>query len=282
MRMMRKRRFASAMLALILLLGPTVSGLAETTEGFIPDSVAVTEYYVRDESASGSTSDDGLIIDGMVFGSDDREVIDNTDEYPFCAVAYMEAHYPCGCEKSGTGFMVERNKLMTAAHCMVCCEHSQWADQIEFYFGFRDFDNYSYLYDGKWYAFVGDTFPNKTYTSDNDWAVVKLYKNIGDIVGWFGFSYNMPNKQITSKEMLLLGYKWGTLRISEGKAKAGSGDLITYQIDAEAGNSGGPVFYLDNGVPYAAAIHVADNKQNNYGYRITGEMYSKFMELDDY
>ena len=98
---MRKRRFASAMLALILLLGPTVSGLAETTEGFIPDSVAVTEYYVRDESASGSTSDDGLIIDGMVFGSDDREVIDNTDEYPFCAVAYMEAHYPCGCEKSG-------------------------------------------------------------------------------------------------------------------------------------------------------------------------------------
>ena len=91
-----------------------------------------------------------------------------------------------------------------------------------------------------------------------------------------------PEIMITSKEMLLLGYKWGTLRISEGKAKAGSGDLITYQIDAEAGNSGGPVFYLDNGVPYAAAIHVADNKQNNYGYRITGEMYSKFMELDDY
>ena len=253
-----------------LILGLTQIALADINSGYIP------EERIRKHNDDNNTASE-------VFGPDDREIIEDTQYYPYCAVAYMEMHYSCGCEGTGTGFMVERNKLMTAAHCMVCTDHSAWADDIKFYFGYKDTWNFTYVYAGEWYAFVGNTFPNKKYTTDNDWAVVKFYENVGDIVGWFGFYSEMPNDQLTNEYLDLLGYKWGTLRLSYGHATIGSGNLINYQMDMEHGNSGGPVFYLDKeGVPYAVAINIADNDKSNYGYRITKDVYAHFMELDNH
>ncbi len=223
------------------------------------------------------------LVDSAGIREDDREVIYITDWYPYVAVAYMDIDYRCGCENTGTGFMVERNKLFTAAHCIVCTTHNQWADHIDFYFGFTTLNDYAYKYSGRWYATVGNTFPNG-YTTDGDWAVVKFYENVGDTTGWFGFRYDMPDSEITSKELHLLGYRFGTLRLSSGSASRGYGDLLNYQIDMEPGNSGGPVFYLDGETPYAVAINIAENeeKQTNYGYRITKEVYGYFMDLDNH
>lgn len=286
--MKREIRLFSALLALVLMLVPAAAGLAEEAEGilpgYVPGSVNTTEYYIRDESASWKSYDDEF-IDAEVIGPDDREVIDNLDEYPFCAVAYLNTHFPCACgDREATGFMVERNKMMTAAHCLVCSKHSVWADEITFYFGFRDYNDYTYKYDGKWYAFVGNTFTGKKYTTDADWAVVKFYENVGDIVGWFGYYYNMSNKKITGNNMLLLGYRDGILKISEGYANIGEDDLIKYKLDMEPGNSGGPVFFLEDGIPYAAAINIAEDKDIhwNFGFRITDTIYSRLMQLDDY
>lgn len=278
--MKAKRCVFSVLLALALMLALPAAGLAESSEGFIPESVHVTDYYVRNENAPRREHDE--FSAGEVFGRDDRIVIDNTEDYPFCAVAYMDMHYKCGCAGTGSGFMVERNKLMTAAHCMVCTTHSEWADDITFYFGYKDDRHYSYKYAGRWYAFVGNTFPGREYTTNEDWAVVKFYENIGDTVGWFGFYYNIPNENIINKSMLLLGYRDGILKISEGNVTAGPGSLLQYRIDMLPGNSGGPVFFLEDGIPYVAAINIAESSQTNYGFRITREIYSKYMQLDDY
>ena len=241
--------------------------------GFIPASVDVAVFDDEDDEEAPQ--------EGYVFDEDDREQIWSTWKYPYVAVAYMEIHCSCGCESTGTGFMVAKDKLMTAAHCIICSEHQAWADGITFYFGYDSGGYHTYTYNGRWYAFVGTTFPDG-YTTDNDWAVVKLYKNVGETVGWFGLKYNMPDKDITSKLLRLLGYKWGALKISSGFATTGSGNLLLYTIDIEHGNSGGPVFYLDHGDPYAVAINIADNDQTNFGYRITDMVYRYLLELDNY
>ena len=50
----------------------------------------------------------------------------------------------------------------------------------------------------------------------------------------------------------------------------------------EPGNSGGPVFYLDGETPYAVAINIAENDRTNFGHRLTNEIFSYFMELDNH
>ena len=219
--------------------------------------------------------------EGMVFYDDDREVVRNTKKYPFVAVAMMDVHRSCGCEGVGTGFMVARNKLMTAAHMIVCSKHGQWADRITFYFGYVNDRNYAYKYNGRWYAFVGTTFPDG-YEAEDDWAVVKLYENVGDTVGWFGFKV-ASDEESTSTRLKLLGYRSGILRRSYGFATAGKkNQLLYYEMDTEAGNSGGPLYWTKYDDPCAVAINVADSETSNYGHRITETVYQYFLELDKY
>lgn len=233
------------------------------------------------EDSQDDLSGSDTVWPGTVFGTDDRITVQDTGEYPYVAIAYMKIHHACGCDSTGTGFMADKNKLITAAHCIVCTKHGKWANRITFYFGYRNDRRYTYKYSGKWYAFVGNTFPDG-YTTENDWAVVKLYKNVGNQVGWFGFKYNMPDSTISGKLLRVAGYRNGKLKKDSGFATVGSGNLIYYEMDSEPGNSGGPVYYLDHGDPYAAAINIAESKSSNYGYRITALVYRYFLELDNY
>ena len=280
-----KLRILILMVVLLLAVSFSVRSEEDNT------GAVVCVLELQDNSQTGTLPENGIVLksynpdqiieDGMVFDGDDRNLVSNTKDYPYRAVAYMETHHTCGCEGTATGFMVAKNKLLTAAHCIVCSKHQKWADRITFYFGYRSSRDYTYKYSGKWYAFVGNTFPDG-YTTDGDWAVIKLYKNVGDTVGWFGMMYDMPDTKITSKLMHMLGYKWGTMRQSYGFVETGSGNLIHYDLDTEKGNSGGPLYFLDRGDYYAVAINIAENQTYNTGYRITNEIYRYFLELDNY
>ena len=261
---------------------PVTETGAEASQASAP--VIVAGYVPEGRETVDFDGDEGAIEvfeDGYVFGEDERQLIYDTAQYPYSAIAYMEAEYKCGCSSTGTGFLVSNNKLMTAAHCVVCSEHREWADRIDFYFGYRDDWHYEYHYDGRWYAFVGSTFPDG-YSTKDDWAVVKLYDDVGNTTGWFGFMYNMADRDITAKLLRLAGYRNGTLKTDSGYADTGSQNLLKYKMDMEPGNSGAPVYFLDGDTPYAAAINIAENPKTNYGYRITDTIYRYYEELDGY
>lgn len=203
-------------------------------------------------------------LDKTIFGSDDRVNV-KASSYPYSAIAYMVVKAQCGCSWSGTGFMVSKNRMLTAAHCLVCTRHGKWAKNLTLYFGRTSAKKYVYKYSGKWYAWAGDTFPNKSYRTDWDYACVKLYKNVGDKTGWLKPVWKSKDSELKSTWITVAGYRDGKLKAAAGTVTPIGSNHLGYTIDTQPGSSGGPVFDADYKV---YGINIAENNTNNVGYRI--------------
>jgi len=278
--MLTWRRFIS-LLVLVLMLTPLSPSVAEedtgegtvrvidhTQEELLREIISVPTAPFIPDSAEDEPDPETAEEEQprTVFGSDDRVTVKNTSEFPYSAIAYMTIKAKCGCNWTGSGFMVDRNKLLTAAHCLVCWKHNQWANKITFYFGYKKSGKYKYRYNGKWEAYAGNLFRDREYTINWDYGCVKLNKNVGDKVGWFGTWWAMSDSQISSKYLYVAGYADGVLRYDSGFAEAAGQQHITYRMDTVPGNSGGPVFTYDY---YAVGINIAYSNYNNTGYRLT-------------
>lgn len=218
-------------------------------------------------------------MDKAIFGTDNRITVYNPSSYPYSAIAYMDVVGKCGCSWSGTGFMTDKDRLLTAAHCLVCPNHGSWAKYIDFYFGYKNHKNYLYHYNGSWTAWAGNVFKNHSYTTDGDFGCVKLSKNVGNTVGWFGTRWGVSDKKLESMYLYVAGYRDGMIRYDSGWVKAKNSTIFTYDMDDVPGNSGGPVFDSDN---YAVGIIIAENYLGGYniGYRLTDNVHFNLYELN--
>ena len=243
-------------------------------EPYIPANVAEASFYSEPPASYG---DDEVFIDAEVFDTGEaRVIVEDTDQYPYSAIAYLEVHYTCGCDTSSTGFMVGPDRLLTAAHCLICTDHSAWADEISFYFGYKDENHYMYKYDGRWTAYVGNLFKNKKYTTDYDYGCMKLAEPVGNVVGWFGYQYGVPDRTLKSTYLYIAGYRYGVLTRDGGYAVPRGKQFIEYTMDMEPGNSGSPVFTADY---HAFAINIAENDKVNTGYRLTDYVIDELNKL---
>ena len=197
-----------------------------------------------------------------VFGADNRITVRNPSAYPYRAIAYMSVYASCGHSWTGSGFMISKNCLATAAHCVVCPKCSKWAKSITFYFGYQNSKNTYYTYNGSWYAWAGDLFPGKQYRINADYAIIRLNSDVGNRTGWFGIKWNANP---SGKKLYVAGYKGGVLRYASGTAALNGSNHLKYTIDAVAGNSGGPVYDASY---YTYGIHIAENSVYNTAYRM--------------
>ena len=213
-------------------------------------------------------------LEKTVFGYDDRTTITNPSKYPYSAIAYLEIKGACGCRWTGTGFMISRNGMATAAHCLVCEVHNQWVSGITMYFGYRSSKNYSYVYnDGATYWYGANPFATGRYVSDDDYAYLKLEKKVGDQVGWFGI--RTANNSHDGKMFTVAGYRNGVLKSSTGVLHIYDNKHVSYFMDMEPGNSGCPVFDSEN---YAIAINVCESSTNNFGRRINSDVLDQMRQ----
>ena len=209
-------------------------------------------------------------MDKAIFGADNRITVNNPSTYPYSAIAYIKMKYKCGCNGTGTGFVAGTSStVFTAAHCVVCTDHGEWADELTFYFGYKNDRNYLYKYNSKWYAYAGNTYPNKSYSIDGDYAVIKLYSDVGEKTGWFGVRWNPSDSMVTSAYAYVAGYRDGILRYDQGFLSTGGQNHIRYTLDTLPGTSGGPVFTGDY---YAIGINIASNSSYNTAYRTTSDV----------
>ena len=210
-------------------------------------------------------------VEKTIIGADDRVTVKSPGKYPYSAIAYMYVKASCGCDWVGSGFMVSRYCLMTAAHCIVCCTHGKSASQMTLYFGYRSNKDYYYRYDGATTYWYGTNFSNGdgtySYSPHTDWdyAYVKLERPMGDKTGWFG-TQSRIDSHLSKGTYEVAGYRDGTLKTSQGKVSALNEYQISYTIDTLPGNSGCPIFDSEY---YAVGINIAQNDTKNFGRRIT-------------
>lgn len=248
-------------------------------------SVRVVSGAEQQEASKTDVTTEGFApneLDKVVIGRDDRIEITKPGEYPYSAIANMKVTGECGCKWECTGFMVSRNFMMTAAHCMICTDHRKWAKNATFYFGYKSSKNYLYKYTGGWYATAGTTFPNFEYdfeAMNHDWCYVKLEENVGDKTGWLGMHF-ASDSSINAGIFQAAGYRDNKLKTCWGNGYAENINLMTYDADDVQGNSGGPVFESD----YCAVAIIAAESQDpliNIGRRFTSTIYD-YMVADGF
>ncbi len=235
----------------------------EGSVGILEDAEPAEELPEEDEDdgTEAYAPDD---LEKTIFGKDDRFSV-KPSNYPYSAIAYMEVTAQCGCSWAGTGLMVNKHRMLTAAHCLVCTKHGKWAKNLKLYFGYSSKKKYVYKYSGKWYAWVGDTFKNKSYRMDWDYACVRLYKNVGNKTGWFKADWSASDSKLKSKWITVAGYRDGKLKAAVGTVQPYGYNHLSYTIDTLPGTSGGPIFDNDYRV---YGINIAQSEVANYGYRL--------------
>ena len=243
----------------------SVSGALDT-EPFVPKDVDIADLGIGEESGEDA-----------IFGSDNRITVNQPSVYPYSTIAYMKVIGRCGDCWTGTGFMVGRDRLLTAAHVLVCSEHNAWAKNIDFYFGYKSDSDCRYHYRGKWTAWAGNVFKDHKYSIANDFGCVKLYQNVGDKVGWLGSYWSQNSSFLESNYMQVSGYRSGILRYDVGLVTVYDSSHLVYTIDTVCGNSGGPIFTSKY---YAVGINIAHNSRFNIGHRLTGTVKNCLNKLD--
>ena len=235
-----------------------------------------------------SDDNDGLSIHAIpaenlergIIGTDDREYVWDSSAYPYSAIGYLVVHKRCGCQTTGTGFMVGSKTLLTASHCIVCSEHHKTADMIEIYFGYQPDGSYSYGYFGGTYYWYGTDFSEEYSLSRWGWdyAIVELEENVGDYTGYLGIKVR-PDKELERGLFQLAGYRDGIMMYSLGTTSVYNSNVIYYDADSIPGYSGSPLF---DGEYYATAIHVAELNDSTrcIACRITKDILKQVREIE--
>lgn len=205
-----------------------------------------------------------------VIGSDDRELVDEPDRWPYACTALVETIFysQAGYDKKtryGTGFLEGPNLLVTAAHCVYANPNSdnaydpnpRFPDVINVYAGIHS--KYQVGMDYRYRASAKIINIEKKYKNTPsqkwDWCALELDRNLGDQIGYYGkignwfsagasvFSYGYP------KNLLFGMYE------AKGKMNSLSNGIYMTDLDSNNGQSGSPIFMRSSdGESYVCGI----------------------------
>lgn len=214
-----------------------------------------------------------------IIGPDNRTKVTNTTEYPYNAIAMIETQHPNGKYYQCTGFFIDDNTVVTAAHCIYDTYLNRWFNRAYIYPG----------YDGLRYPYVGTTSttfhvstswisvnppsPDHLYLSDTpkDYGVIKVENGFAPTHGIGMFTIRSTNHEV-GEQVNVTGYP--TDRIGMWKALGYIRNLDTYRIDHDAdavkGNSGSPIFNSKRGFLAVIGVNSAESSNMNHGPRIVG------------
>ena len=276
--------------------GPEESAAAETSPVSAPEETETAgtaqvgegetvEEYLKAHAEDESVNDGEPVIpedlEKIIIGKDDRITINNTSAYPYSTICYMVCRDNYGNSWTGTGFMTAGNHVVTAAHCVWNVESHRAFDSVTFYFGYKNQNNYYYVYNGPFTYWVGTTFPSGTYSLMNikdDYAVIQFPVNIEQYTGSLGFR-TLSEDEVDRKFFYVAGYRDGILKQGIGRITDASESILWHNADTLSGNSGCPMF---DSQYMAVGINVAHDNTSNYCRRMDYELYDFLDKLPKY
>ena len=211
-----------------------------------------------------------------IIGTDDRFRVDDTTSFPYSAIASLRTVWPNGVVTVGTAWMYGPNIAMTAGHCLYANDLGGWPTEIIIYPG----RNGSSMPFGETKAVkihVPENF-TKNHNMNFDWGLIELDKNIGNLTGYFGASWQLDS--LNNIDVTISGYP-GEKRKQMWQMNGSIFDMneykIQYTIDTTGGQSGSPVYLEDDFLSVAIHTNGAYDKISNKGTRITKGIFD-FME----
>ena len=204
-----------------------------------------------------------------------------TSQSPYSSVVLVKAFFPNGRVSIGSGVLVGKNDVLTAAHVIYDPSRGGYASSIQILPG-ADYNGLTGVVENAPFGTLnhgsiaawpervfGDSSNDTTSFTEIPWdvALIGLSRPIGLEIGWWGLAtgrnFNQPAKEI--------GYPGnGTgMMMGDSYAYSSNGTLIAaYSQDRSAllgpGSSGGPLFIDTTPFPSVLGIKSSGNSVANY------------------
>jgi glutamyl endopeptidase len=250
--------------------GDTSSSVNEITS---ETEEAIDAYYASYDEPRIIKSKSDL---ESVIGVDDRVLINPTTSFPWRAICSLRIRTKTGKNFIGTGWLVSPRTVITAGHCLYMHNEGGWAQSIEVIPGrngaLRPYGS------GISSSFRSVTGWTTSKNRDFDYGAIILPSNYrpGATTGFFGFA-NLSDASIRAKTLNLSGYpgdKGGSTQWFHARRPLSvTPRTINYDIDTFGGQSGSPVWYLENGGRYAVGIHTNGGASNS-ATRIVSDVFA--------
>ncbi|MDP1561474.1 MAG: trypsin-like serine protease [Pirellulaceae bacterium] len=214
----------------------------------------------------------------VLIGADNRIRIRATASYPWRAICALKITAASGRRFIGTGWFVSARTVITAGHCIFMHNEGGWVRSVEVIPGMDDATRPFGSATGT--AFRSVTGWTQSRQRENDYGTIILPANarLGDRTGTFGFA-NRNDSFLRAARLNLSGYpgdKGGNQQwFMAERTKSVSSRVIVYDIDTMGGQSGSPVWVLQDGKRFAVGIHTNGHQSGNSATRIEASVYNR-------
>lgn len=218
-----------------------VNGAGRTVTAAEVAAAQAVAAKVRAADARRNRSNDE-ISPFTIIGDDNRVQITSTTSAPYRMIVHIELK-----DMSCTGFMVSRDTVLTAAHCL----YDYWggAGWTGTPYTVRPGRNGNTAPYGQCSGWANDTWVPTDWINTGeqrfDIGAIKLTCNIGDQTGWFNIFANDNYSQVGSS-VTTTGYPgdkpYGTMWWAPGTVNTQSFWAMTFSNDVANGQSGSPLF----------------------------------------
>jgi glutamyl endopeptidase len=214
----------------------------------------------------------------VIIGTDDRVRVGNTTVYPWRAICSLLITAQNNRQFIGTGWLISPRTVVTAGHCVFMHEEGGWAKSIQVIPGRNDGAQPYGVHTGT--ALRSTTGWTNSKNRDFDYGAIILPSRPGDSTGYFGLAVR-NDPFLLGAALNLSGYpgdKGGRQQwFMAQRPKSVSDRVITYDIDTMGGQSGSPVWVVENGQRYGVGIHTNGSSSGNSATRINSQVFNNLV-----
>ncbi len=223
-----------------------------------------------------------------IIGSDNRTRVYSIKADPYYRIGFLYITDASGGTHIGTGFLISKNYMLTAAHCVHMS--GKPVKSVTAYFGANG-NNYGVSASSSVVGWCSSYPSNKSIA--NDWGYIKLSSNAGSTCGWFSIGYT-TDTDLKSANFTTCGYPGDKVSYNKDSKMHGqnvqlwkdSGKLtkiytgyLTYAMDTYGGQSGSPVYNSSTRVVYGIHHGVAVSASTNGAARITKGIFTHLKDI---
>ena len=180
----------------------------------------------------------------------------------------------------GTGWLVSPRTVITAGHCVYMHDAGGWAKSVKVIPGCNDGSEPYGNYTGTTMRSVTGWTSSKNRDHDYGAIILPSSSRPGVQTGTFGLAVR-NDAFLMNSSLNLSGYpgdKGGRQQwFMAQRPKRVSDRVITYDIDSMGGQSGSPVWVLENGQRYAVGVHTNGSASGNSATRINTAVFDNMV-----